>query len=248
MSLRLPAYLSTLVVAASCVAPMAVVSARQAASSAPAAQAETDAAGLWAYESLGREGATFTELRGLFIFSNGWFVQESLNEGMPFERQVAQAHSGPYRADGDKFYMTAHVGVVVSPDRAPAVQSRKDGEHVVTVKRAGEKMDLVFGSGTIQKFHRVGPGRGKVYPLERGGLALVDGQFILVAEVGDASRAGSGRYEERGNVLYLMADRWFSAQGGKATNSRGTIAATFDGKVLSLPDGFVVRVAPASGR
>jgi hypothetical protein len=217
-------------------------------SSSTTAQAEQDAAGLWAYESLGREGSAFSELRGLFIFSSGWFVQQSLNEGAPFERQVAQAHSGPYRAEDDKFYMTARVGVVVSPDRDPAVQSRKDSEHVVTVKRAGEKMDLVFGSGTIQKFHRVGPGRGKVYPLERGGLALVDGHFILVAEVGQASRAGSGGYEQRGNVLRLTADRWFSAQGGKATYARGAMEASFDGKALSLPDGFIVRVASSPGR
>jgi hypothetical protein len=248
MSRRLPAYLFTIVVAASCIAPVSRVSAQQAASSSAIAQAERDAAGLWAYESLGRDGAAFTELRGLFIFSNGWFVQQSLNEGGPFERQVAQAHSGPYRADGDKFYMTARVGVVVSPDRDPAVQSRKDSEHVVTVRRAGEKMDLVFSSGTIQKFHRRGPGRGRVYPLERGGLALVDGHFILVAEVGEASRAGSGAYEQRGNVLRLTTDRWFSAQGGKATYTRGPMEATFDGRALSLPDGFIVKVASPPGR
>ena len=68
---------------------------------APAATpAEQAALGLWAYQSLGREGGTFTKLSGWFLFRDGWFVQQSLNDGEPFDKQLAQAHAGPYRVDG----------------------------------------------------------------------------------------------------------------------------------------------------
>lgn len=208
-----------------------------------ATAAERDSVGLWEYESLGREGGTFAQLRGYFVFLNGWFVQQSLNVGEPFEQQVAQAHAGPTRAEGDKFHLTAIVGAVVSPGREPSASVRRDGQHVVTVKRMGDRMDLVFGSGTIQKFRKVGPGQGKVYPLERGALALVDGRFILVSEAGEVVTAGSGKYTQQGNTLTLDAERWFSSTGGKATYARGPMTASFDGRTLTLPAGTVLKVA-----
>jgi hypothetical protein len=208
-----------------------------------AAPAERVARGLWSYESLGREGGTFTNLQGLFVFLDGWFVQQSLNEGEPFDRQVAQAHAGPYGAEGDRLHLTAHVGFIVNPARQPAVESRQNSEHVVTPTPTPAGMELRFGTGTIQKFRRAGPGQGTIYPLSRGALALVDGHFILVAEAGDTAVAGSGRFERQRDTLRLDAARWVTVRGGKASYARGPIQAKLDKQKLELPDGLAFELA-----
>ncbi len=86
--------------------------------------------------------------------------------------------------------MVAEQAIGVSPTRSPPVSVRRNTEHEIDVRFAGDALTMTFGSGTVQKFKRVGPGEGNVIHLDEGSLALVDGHFLLVAVTG---RQGSGR-------------------------------------------------------
>ena len=183
--------------------------------------------GLWAYETLARGGAQPTPIAGLFVFFEDRFVQQSVNVGEPYERQLAQAHAGTYRLDGRRLRMFAEVGVVIDPAASRPVEWRDDSAHEVTVAEASDQLTLIFATGTVQRFRRIGPGRGELIPLDRGALALVDGRFILAAEGAGSATSGSGTYERQAESLELRADRWISVRGGRATYTRDrTIAAT----------------------
>ena len=183
--------------------------------------------GLWAYETLARGGAQPAPVAGLFVFLEGRFVQQSVNVGEPYERQLAQAHAGTYRLDGARLRMFAEVGVVIDPAASRPVEWRDDSAHEVTVAEASDQLTLTFATGTVQRFRRIGPGRGELIRIDRGALALVDGRFILAAEAEGRAASGSGTYERQAESLELRVDRWVSVRGGRATYTRDrTIAAT----------------------
>jgi hypothetical protein len=192
--------------------------------------------GLWSYHAIAPKGRPVMAVDGLFVFREARFVQQSLNKGEPFDRQVAQGHAGTYRRVGAAVDQVAEVGLIIDPGRTPAINLRRNGEHHITVARAGDDLTLTFSSGTVQTFSRVGPADGRIYPLDRGALALVDGRFLLVAETGDRVVEGSGRFERSGTTLTLRADRWVSNKTGEVVYGRGvTVTAGFDGRRLTLP-------------
>ena len=86
--------------------------------------------------------------------------------------------------------------VLVSLEPGPVQWWHPDGllERVLvsTVVRTGDRLRLTFGTGTVQTFTRLGPGRGEQVRLDRGALALVDGRFVLVAEAQNRASSGSG--------------------------------------------------------
>lgn len=192
------------------------------------------AAGLWRYVSLGRPTGDETRLDGLFVFQDGRFVQQSLNQGEPLTTQVAQAHAGTYTVENGKIRLSADVGLIVNPMAAQPVSSSPNRPHELTVLRESERLVLTFGSGTVQKFARVGPASGRVVPLSKGALALVDGYFILVFEDGSRALAGSGTYTAKGTTLRLTPERWFSARDGKATYAKAPVDATLDAISLRI--------------
>ena len=109
--------------------------------------------------------------------------------------------------------------------------------------RQADRLVLTFGSGTVQKFQRVGPGAGRIVPLSKGALALVDGHFILVFEDGARALAGSGRYTQQETRLQLTPERWLSANGSQVRYARATVDATLDARTLTIPGEGAMRVA-----
>jgi uncharacterized protein (DUF885 family) len=204
-----------------------------------AAAAQPDAplgaGGLWRYTSLGRTTGEELKLDGLFVFQNGRFVQQALNTGEPMSAQMAQAHAGTYTVESGKIVLDAEVGLIVSPTAATPVASSPNRRHELSPVREANRLTLTFGSGTIQKFVRVGNAGGRIIPLSRGALALVDDHFLLVFE--DAGRAisGSGKYSMKGTAIRFMPERWLVAKNGKAIYSTSPVEAVLDATALRLP-------------
>jgi hypothetical protein len=193
--------------------------------------------GLWRYETLARGGGPPVPVAGLFLFKSGSFVQQSINAGEPFERQLAQAHAGTYRIGGDKLHMLAEVGIVVDPTSGTPVESRDGSVHEVTVRQDADRLTLTFGTGTVQTFTRVSSGTGDVILLERGALGLVDGRFVLAAENARGTTSGSGTFERQGETLRLRAEAWIAVDGGQPTYSRDRlVTARLTGAALTIGD------------
>jgi hypothetical protein len=209
---------------------------------APASTGAVD--GLWRYQTIATGAGTEVRIDGLFLFRGGRFVQQSLNVGEPFDKQLAQAHAGTYEVNGRALKMFAEVGLVVNPTAKSPLDVRRNSEHHVTIDRDGDRLTLTFSTGTVQKFTRVGPADGQVYPLDRGAFALADSKFILVAETSNYSVGASGAFEKIGRTLRLRPDRWFTVHDGQAVYAREPVDATFDGKTLQLPGAPAVNVKP----
>jgi len=207
---------------------------------APAADVE----GLWAYTELAPRGQKGMPLTGMFVFRDGLFVQQTINDGEPFEAQVGQGHCGTYRPKDGIVELTAEVQIALSPRRTPPLSLRHGVTHQITPELSGDSLTLTFGTGTIQKFKKIGPAKGRIYRLEGGMLALVDGHFLLVAAASDQDVVGgSGTFVKDGGTLILQAQRWYSATADGASNKRDTkIEATFDEQVLKLPGGPAMKV------
>jgi hypothetical protein len=204
------------------------------------------AAGLWRYVSLGRPTGDETKLDGLFVFQNGRFVQQSLHIGEPLTSQVAQAHAGTYTVESGKVKLLAEVGLIVTPPAATPVASSPDRNHELTVARSADRLVLTFGSGTVQKFTRVGAATGRIVPLSRGALALVDGYFILVFEDGARAVAGSGTYKTAGTTLRFAPERWLSIRDGKVSYSTAPLEAKLNTTSLEIAGEAPVRVAASA--
>ncbi|MES2497837.1 MAG: hypothetical protein V4618_17105 [Pseudomonadota bacterium] len=211
-----------------------------------------DAEGLWAYTLLEARGQQMP-LTGVILFKDGLFAQQSVFDGEPFAAQGAMAHAGTFGAGPRGIHMVGEQTISTSPGgmlpdsasagKEPALSFRRDSQHDISVDRSGETMTIVFGSGTIQKFRRIGPAKGDIYKLDNGVLALVDGHFVLVAGDAAAVVTGYGTFTRTGTAYDLAVTRWAEATPAKAINRKdGTVKAMFDGKVLTLGDGRAFRV------
>ena len=209
----------------------------------PALGTPLGAEGLWRYVSLGRPTGDETKLDGLFVFKDGRFVQQSLNLGEPFTSQLGQAHAGTFSIENGKIRLLAEVGLIVNPTAASPLASSPNRPHELAVTRQADRLVLTFGSGTVQKFRRVGPGAGRIVPLSKGALALVDGHFILVFEDGARALAGSGRYTQQETRLQLTPERWLSANGSQVRYARAKVDATLDATTLTIPGEGTIQVA-----
>jgi hypothetical protein len=202
------------------------------------------AEGLWAYTSLQAGGAgQAMPLTGVILYKDGLFAQQSIFDGEPFDRQGAMAHAGPFGAGPKGVHMTAEQTISIAPGKDPALKFRRDTQHDISVDRSGDTMTIVFGSGTVQKFKRIGPAQGDIYKLQNGVLALVDGHFVLVAGDEQAVVTGYGKFQRQGSAYDLQVIRWSEATPAQATNRRdATLKATFDGKTFALADGRAFQV------
>jgi hypothetical protein len=204
---------------------------------------DSGVSGLWSYETLTTAQGPTSRVSGYFLFKDGYFVQEALNDGEPFDQQFVQAHAGTYTF-GASIQLVTEVQLAVTPTRAPSVSSSPGRAHQIIPTLKGDHLTLTFGSGTVQTLRRVGPGAGEVVLLERGALALVDGRFLLVFENGGRQIAGAGRAERRGSELGLVADRWMIARDGKARYQRHVeIDAVLEGGELRVPGEAPMRVS-----
>ncbi len=206
--------------------------------------------GLWAYTALQPRDQEEFPLTGLFLFQDGFFVQQAVNDGEPFAEQGGQAHFGTYQSQGQELRLKAETAISTSPAKEPRLSLRQDTEHRLRPERAGDGLTLRFGSGTVQKLRRLSATKCQVYRLDRGVLALVDGHFLLVARTDGGVVAGSGTYASRGLSLELRATRWFAGSAERILNRRDlTLNATWDGQSLDLEEGLRFRVRePASQR
>jgi hypothetical protein len=230
-------------------ARLAVICVAAAAISAPAAATEkADAVkaveGLWAYTTLqpGGKGKSLP-LHGVILFKDGLFAQQSIFDGEPFAAQGAMAHAGPYGSGPDGVHLTAEQTISIAPDKDAPLHFRHDTQHDISVDRSGDTMKIVFNTGTVQAFKRLGPGKGQIHRLDKGVFALVDGYFVLVE--GDEQRvvSGYGTYRNSGTAYDLNVERWAESTATKALNKRDfAVKATFDGKTLTLADGRSFRV------
>ena len=194
--------------------------------------------GLWAYESLKPSRGDEFLLTGYFIFHDGYFLQQSINDGDPFESQGGMAHAGPYMKADKGYRMVAEIGISTMPTRTPPLSVRLDTQHEIFPEFSDGKLVLTFGSGTVQIFRRIDTKERQIHKLDKGYLAFADHYFILVTAWEENTVAGTGTYEKEGNSLRLHAERWFSVLKGKANNIKDqTIDATFDGETFKMPNG-----------
>ena len=201
--------------------------------------------GLWMYTALITSEGKDLPLKGIFLFKNDVFLQYAVFDNDPIQNQGSMAHAGPYSAGKEYVHLTAEQTLSTAPLENQVMNSRGITEHHVTVSRAGEGLTLIFsrGTGTVQKFQRVGDGLGEIHKLENGMLALVDGYFILVNGNGSGIDSGYGTYHKEQNSIRLDIKRWTNADPSNATNLYETkMRANFDGQSLVLEDGQSFRV------
>ena len=207
---------------------------------------EQQVEGLWFYTGLVTPGGEDLPLEGIFLFRDGIFVQYAQYTGESSREQGSMAHAGPYSEGDDFIRLAAEQTISTAPSQSPPLTSRGLTEHEVDVKRVDDELTLTFmRSGTVQKFVRAGPGEGKVYRLEHGALALVDGYLILVNGDENGVETGYGRYESENDTIRVDLDYWTSADKTSASNTNHTgMNAIFDGRALTLEDGRRFQVLP----
>ena len=217
------------------------------ATAAPTGKADAvkAAEGLWQYTALiggGKDGKNMP-LNGVILFKDGWFAQQSIFEGEPLEQQGAMAHAGPFGAGPNGVHMTAEQTISIAPGKDKPLSFRHDTQHDISVDRSGDEMTIVFSTGTVQKFKRIGPASGHIHRLDKGVLALVDGHFVLVDGDEGGVVTGYGTYKQSGTAYDLSVTRWSESTPTKAVNKRDFVQkATFDGKQLTLADGRSFKV------
>lgn len=232
------AFLRSFPIACIALAALAAIDTTTAAATGKA-DAMKAAEGLWAYTTLqpGGKGESMP-LSGVILFKDGVFAQQSIFDGEPFEKQGAMAHAGPYGAGPDGVHMVAEQTISIAPDKEAPLRFRRHTQHDISVDRSGDTMTIVFNTGTVQKFKRLGPANGEIHRLDKGVLALVDGYFVLVEGDEQAVVTGYGTYKSSGTAYELNVKRWSESTATKAVNKRDFAQkATFDGKQLTLADG-----------
>ncbi|MEX2489031.1 MAG: hypothetical protein WD356_05825 [Pseudomonadales bacterium] len=200
--------------------------------------------GLWKYTKLTTSDGNEMPLTGIFLFKDGVFLQQSIFNGEPFDEQGAMAHAGPYTSEPDAIHLIAEPTVSIAPDDNGPLSYRDSTKHKLSVDRSENELTLVFGSGTVQEFERIGSGKGQVYSIEDGKLAFADNYFILVQGNENGSVSGYGTFEKQdGDAINLNVIRWAEGTTDSATNKRDvTLEADFDGRRLTLPDGRSFKV------
>ena len=146
--------------------------------------------GLWAYTTLQSPGGEERPLTGIILFKDGIFAQQSIFDASPFEKQLAMAHAGPYRSGPRGVHLVAEQTIAITPGEEMPLSFRKDTQHDISVDRKGDEMTIVFKTGTIQKFRRIGPAEGKAeaagqkvsYARDRSMKATFDGKTFTLAD------------------------------------------------------------------
>jgi hypothetical protein len=197
--------------------------------------------GLWEYTGLITSQGESLPLTGVFLIKDGVFLQQSIYNGESFAEQGSMAHAGTCWAGGAGLRLTSNQTLSMSPVDDERLSSVGTMQHDLKVSRDGDNLTLVFGGGTstIQTFKKINDASNtRIYPLTDGSLALANDYFILVTGNAKSAVTGYGKYTQAGNALTLNVIRWAQSDGETTTNVQGAILeASFDGTVLSLPDG-----------
>jgi hypothetical protein len=197
--------------------------------------------GLWSYEKIQLPDGTTERISGYFLFHRGFLIQQAIHDGEPFEQQIAQAHVGEYDQEEDVLRLNAALGILVLPNRSPALLLTRDAQHELTVAHSDNALTLTFGSGTVQTLRWARSGDVRIFRFREGALALMENAFILAATVSFGVVAGSGTFMQKNKSMVLEAIRWFSVLDGNVSYRRNeTVRATFDGKRLCFLDGLTL--------
>jgi len=205
-----------------------------------AAKAEApQAQGLWKYTGLTSSKGQDMPLTGIFLISDGKFLQQAVFNGEPYAEQESMAHTGSYTGTAKGIKLQAGQTLGMAPFTESSLSDAGATEHDLAVTREDDSLVLVFGSGTRQTFDRVSAAdSAEIYSLENGMLAFVDDYFILVQGDAESAVTGYGTYRKDGDSLTLNVIRWSEAANDIAQNLRDvTLSARFDGKFLELADG-----------
>lgn len=197
--------------------------------------------GLWEYTSLITSSGESLPQTGVFLIKNGSFLQQSVYVSEDITKSDSMAHAGSCWAGGVGLRLQADQTLSMSPVGDNALTSMGVTQHDLKVTRENDKLTLVFGAGTstIQTFRRLGDASDmQLYNFENGALAFADGYFILVTGDDESAVTGYGKYQRSANDLTLNVIRWAQSDGKTTENQQDvTLQASFDDKVLSLPDG-----------
>ncbi|MEM8941668.1 MAG: hypothetical protein AAGC91_05890, partial [Pseudomonadota bacterium] len=117
-----------------------------------------DAEGLWEYTGLVTRDGQSLPLTGVFLISEGVFVQQSIFNEEPFATAGSMAHVGPYWAGGAGMRLTSNQTLSLDPKSDAPVRSAGVLQHDLKVERDGDNLTLTFGAGTstVQTFRRLG--------------------------------------------------------------------------------------------
>ncbi len=202
--------------------------------------------GLWEYTDLITKTGKSLPLTGVFLIKDGVFLQQSIFNGESFSEQGSMAHVGTCWAGGAGLRLTSIQTLSMSPVDDERLSSMGKMEHDLKVTRDGDDLTLVFGGGTstIQTFKKINNASDtRIYPFADGSLALADDYFILVTGNAEGAVTGYGTYTQAGDALTLNVIRWSQSDGKTTANVQDTtLEASFDGTVLSLPDGKIFTV------
>lgn len=208
----------------------------------------SEAQGLWEYTGLVTSQGESLPLTGIFLITDGAFLQQSIFNGEPFAEQAAMAHAGPSWAGGAGLRLTAEQTLSFAPKEAQQLTSAGVTQHDLQVTRKDDELTLVFGagSGTVQTFKRIGEAKdAKVYSFQNGKLGFAGDYFILVLGDQQSAFTGYGRYQQTGDTLNLDVIRWTQSDGTTSQNLRDvSLEASFDRKQLVLPGGERFSVLP----
>ena len=201
---------------------------------------EKQVEGLWLYTALTTSSGRDLPLKGIFLFKDDMFIQYAAFDNDPIKDQGSMAHAGSYSAGDEYLHLVAEQTLSTAPLESQVMNSRGLTKHDVTVNRTGKDLTLIFskGTGTVQKFERVGPGSGEIHKLKNGMLALVNGYFILVNGNDRGIDSGYGTYDKNEDSIELNIKRWTRADLSTTSNLYDTMMkASFDGQSLRLEDG-----------
>ncbi len=204
-----------------------------------AEDAISDSEGLWEYTGLVTGDGRSLPLTGIFLITDGMFLQQSIFNEEPFAEAGSMAHTGPFWADDRGVGLTSEQTLSLDPTADQVLRSAGVMQHTIDVAREDDKLTIVFGSGTTQTLNRLGDAADtRLYKFEDGALAFANGYFILVA--GDEERvvSGYGRYRENGPELTFEVIRWAESDGATVINKRDiAMTAELDAEALRLDDG-----------
>ena len=197
--------------------------------------------GLWKYEEISHGGDAALPNKGLFLFYDGRFFQQTIDDDM------GQAHSGRYKIAGDIVYFDVEMGVLVRENAEPPLAVRRNAENQAQISFQGDVLILGFEESTVQTLTKLTDVENtEIYPLIGGYLVFTDNNFIYMSLEDDNFAAGSGNYMKAGNGFSLHANPWISVSGRRVTYSHNEdINVNLEQKVFSFPDGktFALKMA-----
>ena len=197
--------------------------------------------GLWKYEEISHGGDAALPNKGLFLFYNGRFFQQTIDDDM------GQAHTGSYKIAGDIVSFDVEMGVLVRENSEPPLAVRQNAENQAKISFKGDVHILGFEESTVQTLAKLADAETvKVYPLIGGYLVFTGNNFIYMSLEDDNFATGSGKYLKTGNGFSLHANPWISVSARRVTYSHNEdINLNLEQKVFSFSDGrkFALKMA-----